>query len=243
MVDQPVVVRKKHPDRVAQPGQGAFRNQQTVLARVRNKAGLKRGWERHPPSDSSKERRSGGIGGDRPCGDGQAQRQLRAAGYADVGTGEPGRLGREHGSATHDEFFWGYNRNKEIDRFGVAVIADSPLHKALGYWPGDAAGREPRRQVPFDRRRQTGITGVAPIDVPPGLDREVKVNPEGGSRSNRCRLRDERGRDEILWVRGAVPPRWRRHGDRDYQGYCWSDPKGRGDSHPCSAAMRLAVTL
>ena len=180
MVDQRTVVRKKRPGRIAQPGESGFRNQHAVIICAGNKAGFERCGEWQLPAGCGEELRLGGIGGNRPRDDGQAQRQFGAAGYADVGADEPGRLCRKDGCAAWSDFLRHADGDEKIRRAGIAVIANPPLHKVLGHWPRNGTHRKPRRELPVDRRRQARIAGIAPVDMPPGFDREMKIDPQGG---------------------------------------------------------------
>src|SRR5207247_10624655 len=88
----------------------------------------------------------------------------------------------------------------QVGRTGIAIIADPATDEALGHRPENASCRKARWEVPFDRRRQPGIAGIAPVYVPARLDGEMNIDPQRRCRSNRCGLGDKLDLDEFLWV-------------------------------------------
>ncbi len=176
-VDQRFLGREKHPGRVLQFTDDTRRNQKAEIMRIGHKAGLERRGRRQMPAGRRKHWRDGRIGGRRLRRDRQFQVEFGTSGDADIGAGEPRCFGVERGGLSRRQRFRGSDRNQEIDGSGIAVIADAVLHEVLGHRPEDVPRREPGRQLPVDCRRQAGIAGVLPVDMPTRLDLEVEIDP------------------------------------------------------------------
>ena len=143
----------------------------------------------------------------------QISEQASQVACAAIGAVPPGLAGRTR-------LRIGGDRDQQIDRARVAVIADVIDDKALRGRPFDLAGGEAGRQRPGDLGRQSGIAGIAPIDMPARLHLQMQRDPDGLAGRDRAGLGDEARLDRVFDRRRGRKPRpsGRRDAEPDHQG-------------------------
>ena len=129
----------------------------------------------------------------------------------------------------------GGDRDQQIDRARVAVIADVIDDKTLGGRPGDLAGGEALRQLPGDLGRQSGVAGIAPIDMPARPHFQMQRDPYGLAGRDRAALGDEARLDRILD---------RRRGGTALDGVATPSPTARASTNmPANAINRIGSRI
>ena len=168
------------------------KNQAVSIARA-SAAGMPMSRNRRSPSLAIVAGPGYASGRARVCGNRQAQRQRRRFRHADVSADEPvggggngrGRSGRDAGG--------GRDSRQQPDVAVMAVADHRPGHVPAGCGPGQRSCVETGRQGPGDRRRRSGIAGVAPVRVPAGRQGETQRHVERPAGNDIRRLGDEGG--------------------------------------------------
>ena len=148
----------------------------------------------------------------------QIEREIGRTRYALLLAHQPFGVGLDRDRAAGRKRCWNLERDRQKNLAVVAVVGERRDVDARRRGPFDVAGLEAGRQRPLDRRRQSGVAGVAPVRVPLAIHFQAQSQRQRLAGDDCSALGDELGLDVVgLYGRRAHGEGARRQNQRTNQ--------------------------
>ena len=171
----------------------------------------------------------------------QRQREVGALGNADLLADQPIGACAQHLRGARRQRRLGGDRHRQQHHAVVAVIHVRTRRQQMRRGPLDRPGLDSGRQLPIERRRQSGIAGISPVGMPALLHREAQRHHDRLAGNDRRPLRDELGLD-VLRLHGGGERARRERKRRQRDSHARGGAKRAGaDGHRHSGDWDLRV--